>query len=165
MDLDAAYTESRLDVTLPDCLNISLIDHVLCPFAGIQFKISKCFRTSRVVLELVSLELSFNQDLDKLSELVVLDQVVGQFLGIRLDSAEPLASHRFWVERIVGSKISRCMMRSSFGSGFFSIHVCKVVVSSTTVKFDLYLTVRGWLFDWSCLVRNVCVTMIMRAWG
>lgn len=79
-----------MNVALPDCSNVSLFDHVLCPLASVQLKVRKCFRASRIVLEPVPFEMSFDQNLDKLSGLVVLDQVVGQFLSNYLDSAKPL---------------------------------------------------------------------------
>jgi hypothetical protein len=136
VDLKAAHTESGMDVARPDGFNISLFDHVLCPLAGVHLKFSKGFGCSRVVLELVPLEMCFNQNLDKLSGVVVLDQIVGQFLCIHFDSAEPLASYGFWIVRVVGSRFSWRVLCSFVGSGLFarcSFHICNLVVSRGTV--------------------------------
>jgi hypothetical protein len=109
-----------MDVARLDGFNISLFDHVLCPLAGVRFKVSKGFGCSEVVLELVPLEMCFNQNLDKLSGVVVLDQIVGQFLCIHFDSAELLASYGLWVVRVVGSRSSWRFLCSFVGSELFA---------------------------------------------
>lgn len=89
----------------------------------------------------MSLELSFDQHRGKLSNLVVLGQVVGQFLGVHLDIAKSLASHKLWVERVVTRDPSWCMICNSFGNGLFSFHVCETDVSRDAVKISLSLRI------------------------
>jgi hypothetical protein len=125
-----------MDVARPDGFNVPLINHLLCRLAGVHFKVSKSFGCSEVVLELVPPEMCFNQNLDKLSGFVVLDQIVGQFLCIHFGSAEPLASCGFWIVRVVGSRFSWRLLCSFVGSGLFarcSFHICNLVVSRGTV--------------------------------
>lgn len=73
VDLKAAQMESQTGVGRSDSFDISLFDHVLRQFAEVHFKISKYCRASRVVLELVSLNMSFNQNIDELFDHIVLD--------------------------------------------------------------------------------------------
>lgn len=60
VDLKAAQTESEVDVARPDCFDVPLSDHVLCPVARVHSKAKRYFESSRVVLEPVPLEMCFN---------------------------------------------------------------------------------------------------------